>query len=113
MIGKIKGIFYEKILPGNRAGEVANCTKIKQSEISLDMLDKNDGLGFYRFTEYVRIHCQNNDCQFRQVLSTSDVLPSGCKINYLKIQNVTVRSPGFNTIGTFFAFLELERSING
>jgi hypothetical protein len=82
LIGKILGVFLEKILPGNRAGEDANCSKIKQSEIVLDMLDKNDGFGFYRFSEYVRIPCQNNDCQFRQVLSILNVLPSGRKINY-------------------------------
>lgn len=27
----MKGVFYEKILLGNRAGGIGNCTKIKQS----------------------------------------------------------------------------------
>jgi hypothetical protein len=76
----MKGVFTKKFCWETRQGRLVIAPKLNSQENSRAGLIKNNEFGFYRFSEYVRIRCQNNDCQFRQMLSISDILPQVVKL---------------------------------
>jgi hypothetical protein len=86
------GIFEKKFCRERGQGGSLNAPKWNSQINSWAGMIKNDELGFYRFTEYVRIPCQNNDCHIRRIPPIWEILPQVVKLTIENSERYRVHS---------------------
>lgn len=76
----MEGVFEKKFCRERGQGGLLNASKSNSHASSWTGLIKKNEFGFYRFTEYVRIPCQNNDCHIRRIPPIWEILPQVVKL---------------------------------